>query len=235
MCIPCILIPLLVGLISALLGYLLGRLLSKGNDNSDDLRIQLGNLTKERDKHLSLSNNLTGEVDGWKTKFGNLEAELASLKANANVSVDNSADLATIAQLKADLEACRNHSSGLSAQISSLSGELEGLKLSASTPVDLPFDADLAASVFGKKIKQDDLKIVEGIGPKIEELFHAAGIKTWKSLSEASFETCRAILDGGGEHYQVHDPATWPKQSLLAYEGKWAELKAWQDVLDGGK
>ena len=104
MCIPCILIPLLVGLISAILGYLLGKLLSKGNDNSDDLRIQLGNLTKDRDKHLSLSNSLSGDVDSWKTKFGSLEAELASLRANANVSVDNSADLATIAQLRADLE-----------------------------------------------------------------------------------------------------------------------------------
>ena len=151
MCIPCILIPLLVGLISAILGYLLGKLLSKGNDNSDDLRIQLGNLTKDRDKHLSLSNSLSGDVDSWKTKFGSLEAELASLRANANVSVDNSADLATIAQLRADLEACRNS------------------KLSVTL---LPFDADLAASVYGKKIKQDDLKIVEGIGPKIEELFH---------------------------------------------------------------
>ena len=70
MCIPCILIPLLVGLISAILGYLLGKLLSKGNDNSDDLRIQLGNLTKDRDKHLSLSNSLSGDVDSWKTKFG---------------------------------------------------------------------------------------------------------------------------------------------------------------------
>ena len=214
MCIPCILIPLLVGLISAILGYLLGKLLSKGNDNSDDLRIQLGNLTKDRDKHLSLSNSLSGDVDSWKTKFGSLEAELASLRANANVSVDNSADLATIAQLRADLEACRNS------------------KLSVTL---LPFDADLAASVYGKKIKQDDLKIVEGIGPKIEELFHAAGINTWKGLSEASFETCRAILDGGGEQYQVHEPGTWPKQSLMAYEGKWAELKAWQDELDGGK
>ena len=193
MCIPCILIPLLVGLISAILGYLLGKLLSKGNDNSDDLRIQLGNLTKDRDKHLSLSNSLSGDVDSWKTKFGSLEAELASLRANANVSVDNSADLATIAQLRADLEACRNS------------------KLSVT------------------------LLLVEGIGPKIEELFHAAGINTWKGLSEASFETCRAILDGGGEQYQVHDPGTWPKQSLMAYEGKWAELKAWQDELDGGK
>ena len=110
---------------------------------------------KRQDKHLSLSNSLSGDVDSWKTKFGSLEAELASLRANANVSVDNSADLATIAQLRADLEACRNS------------------KLSVTL---LPFDADLAASVYGKKIKQDDLKIVEGIGPKIEELFHAAGI-----------------------------------------------------------
>jgi hypothetical protein len=33
----------------------------------------------------------------------------------------------------------------------------------------------------------------------------------------------------------VHIPATWPKQAEMAAAGKWDELKAWQDELDGGK
>jgi hypothetical protein len=31
------------------------------------------------------------------------------------------------------------------------------------------------------------------------------------------------------------NPGTWPKQAELAAEGKWDELKAWQEELDGGK
>jgi len=76
---------------------------------------------------------------------------------------------------------------------------------------------------------------VEGIGPKIEELYHNAGIKTWKELSETTVEKSQAILDEAGERFSVHNPATWSKQAELAYQGKWQELKDWQETLDGGK
>jgi len=33
----------------------------------------------------------------------------------------------------------------------------------------------------------------------------------------------------------MHNPGTWPKQAEMAAEGKWDELKVWQDELDGGK
>ena len=93
----------------------------------------------------------------------------------------------------------------------------------------------IATETLGKRVVQDDLKIVEGIGPKIEELIHADGIKTWKQLSETSVETLKDILSRAGERFVMHDPQTWPRQSLLAHEGKWAELRTWQDQLDGGK
>lgn len=37
------------------------------------------------------------------------------------------------------------------------------------------------------------------------------------------------ILNKVGERFQIHNPGTWPKQSMMAYEGKWQELKDWQD------
>lgn len=146
--------------------------------------------------------------------------------------------------LQADLDSCRANTSKLNASISSLQAELNALKTKGSSGAQsfatvteslVPFDANLALSVYGKKIKQDDLKIVEGIGPKIEELYHNAGIKTWKALSETSLEKSQEILDNAGDRYTIHNPGTWAKQSLLAYQGKWKELKDWQDTLDGGK
>ena len=93
----------------------------------------------------------------------------------------------------------------------------------------------LEITIDGKSYKQDDLKIVEGIGPKIEELFKTSGILTWKALGETSVDRLREILSKAGERYNVHDPNTWPRQSKMAYEGKWQELKDWQNTLEGGR
>lgn len=87
----------------------------------------------------------------------------------------------------------------------------------------------------GKKIKQDDLKVIEGIGPKIEELLHAAGIKTWADLASAATETVQAVLDEAGPRYRMHDPATWAKQAALAATAEWEALEAYQDHLQGGR
>ena len=106
----------------------------------------------------------------------------------------------------------------------------------ASSAVALiPFDAAAAKAIFGKNIKENDLTIVEGIGPKIQELFHNHQIKTWKELSECTVDKCQSVLDSGGDNYKIHKPGTWPKQAKFAYEGKWAELLKWQEELDGGK
>ncbi|MBK8194984.1 MAG: hypothetical protein IPK76_17900 [Lewinellaceae bacterium] len=87
----------------------------------------------------------------------------------------------------------------------------------------------------GKKFKADDLQIVEGIGPKIAELLHKAGIKTWLQLSEAAPDKIKEILEGGGSQFNIHDPSTWPAQAALADQGNWDALKKLQDELTGGK
>ena len=97
------------------------------------------------------------------------------------------------------------------------------------------FDAYEAKAAMGKRIKKDDLKIVEGIGPKIEGLFHASGIKTWKALSEISTDRCQEILSSAGDRYRIHDPASWPMQAKMAHQGEWSALAKWQDDHKSGK
>jgi predicted flap endonuclease-1-like 5' DNA nuclease len=148
--------------------------------------------------------------------------------------------------LQADLDACKANTRSLNAKISSLEADLAAKanfsasgtatqSFAANVPPALLFDGILAKTIYGKSIKENDLKIVEGIGPKIEALFNAAGITTWRELSATPTERLQAILDGGGENYAIHNPSTWAKQALLAYEGKWQELKDWQQNLLGGK
>lgn len=81
----------------------------------------------------------------------------------------------------------------------------------------------------------DDLKVVEGIGPKIEDLLHRAGIRTFAQLALTPPEHIKAILNAAGSRFQIHDPSTWPQQAALARDEQWEELKVWQDQLKGGK
>ena len=82
---------------------------------------------------------------------------------------------------------------------------------------------------------EDDLKKIEGVGPKIESLMKEGGLKTWTQVAAASPESIKEILVAAGSRYQMHDPTSWPLQAGMAAEGKWDELEKWQDEHKGGK
>ena len=96
-------------------------------------------------------------------------------------------------------------------------------------------EAPKAAPAAAASGKPDDLKKIEGVGPKIAEILAASGIITYSDLAGASVETLRSTLDAAGNRYKSHDPSTWAAQAKMAAEGKWDELKVWQDELDGGR
>ncbi|MFJ1328690.1 50S ribosomal protein L21 [Capnocytophaga canimorsus] len=86
----------------------------------------------------------------------------------------------------------------------------------------------------GKVAKADDLKKVEGIGPKAAEALVAAGVDTFAKLSKKSADEIKTILTEASSTLAHLDPQTWPQQAQLAAEGKWDELKKWQNELNGG-
>jgi NADH-quinone oxidoreductase subunit I len=84
--------------------------------------------------------------------------------------------------------------------------------------------------------KPDDLKIVEGIGPKIASVLQAAGINTFAQLAAAEVDRIRQILETADPKLlNLANPTTWPKQAKLAAEGKWDALQKWQDKLKAGQ
>ncbi|MEO6189518.1 MAG: hypothetical protein ABIO44_03220, partial [Saprospiraceae bacterium] len=54
-----------------------------------------------------------------------------------------------------------------------------------------------------RKYKKDDLKAIEGIGPKIEGILHNAGIWTWGQLSTFDVSDLKSILEKAGDRYQL--------------------------------
>jgi hypothetical protein len=82
--------------------------------------------------------------------------------------------------------------------------------------------------------KADDLKIIEGVGPKIASVLNEAGITTFAHMALKSAGDLRKILDDAGIG-AIADPTTWPEQAALAAEGKMDALKELQDKLQGGR
>jgi NADH-quinone oxidoreductase subunit I len=82
----------------------------------------------------------------------------------------------------------------------------------------------------------DDLKRIEGIGPKISGLLGAAGINTFSQLAAVEVDRITQILEEADPKLlQLADPKTWPRQAKLAAEGKWEALEKWQERLKGGR
>ena len=84
-------------------------------------------------------------------------------------------------------------------------------------------------------VLSDDLTKIEGIGKKIAALLAKENINTYKDLSKCSIKKLQLILDTAGSKFNVHDPATWPKQAKLAADGQWETLTSLQEELKGGK
>jgi NADH-quinone oxidoreductase subunit I len=82
----------------------------------------------------------------------------------------------------------------------------------------------------------DDLKRVEGIGPKISGVLQAAGIETFAQLADTDVDRIKEILEEADPKLlRLADPTTWPRQARLAATGKWEALEKWQDRMRGGR
>lgn len=131
-----------------------------------------------------------------------------------------------LGQLDAELDECRS-----SASVEIVEEPMVSASLGA-TPV-----AATVAPVVTPPIstKPDNLKLIEGIGPKIEQLLRKEGIQTFRELSTTPAETILRILRAAGPRFQMHDPGTWPKQAEFAADEKWEELGAFQNALNKGR
>lgn len=109
----------------------------------------------------------------------------------------------------------------------------EAWKEAEAGPTTHEAQAEVPTAEAAASVQEDDLKVIEGIGPKLEQVLKEAGIRTYRDLATKTPEELRAILDAAGVA-RISNPQTWPEQAKLAAEGKWEELKRLQETLKGG-
>ncbi|MEO0042775.1 MAG: hypothetical protein RL329_2223 [Bacteroidota bacterium] len=94
-------------------------------------------------------------------------------------------------------------------------------------------DAMLVESIVN--VGPDDLKKIEGIGPKIEQILNDGGIRTFKQLAVSNADAIKELLLQAGPRFRMHDPATWMEQADLAAKCDWTTLDTLQKALKGGR
>lgn len=89
------------------------------------------------------------------------------------------------------------------------------------------------APVVEDKTIPDNLRLIEGIGPKISSVLADAGIVSFAQLAATGVEELRQILTDAG--VRIAYPGTWPEQAALAAAQSWEDLRRLQSQLDRGR
>lgn len=76
--------------------------------------------------------------------------------------------------------------------------------------------------------KADDLKKLDGIGPKIAALFKDQKVDTFAKLAKLEDGKLSDLIQEAGVRVRKGDPQYWKKQADLAAQDKWDEVKKLQ-------
>jgi len=102
--------------------------------------------------------------------------------------------------------------------------------LGATTPVVAPAPEPAPPAAAS----DDDLRRVEGIGPRIATALTAAGLGTYAAVADASDGDLRAALKDAGLRF-APSLSTWARQARLLADGDEAGFVALTDMLVAGR
>lgn len=205
---PCWLLWLLASLLSALLGYLIGWAQYKPCcDKIEEAEAEV--------------KKLHAGITDWEAKYRELQYKRGELEK------DNTA-------LRASLNQCEADKAALNAKLSVKGSPTTSRDIDSGTTTLAVADLDLGgrSTDYIALVGLDNFQIIEGIGPKIEQILKNSGYITWASLAEAKYEDLKKVLDEAGPRYRIHDPQSWPEQARMAAQGKWNKLIEYQKSLD---
>ena len=234
--------------VTFLLGFWVGRIgLSKYRREAKELEDQINMHhaeTQGRNDQSKEIEKLTEKIRLLEDRNTQLKQEATNNRSAITAKTALESKLATqqqlVAQLRSDLERHKKNQANFSqpAEVARTVAPKE-----EKTPIEKPVEPTpkkktpkpTPPPVSNGNSDGDDLKKIEGVGPKIEQLLNDGGIKSYADLINAGSDQIKEILVAAGPQYKVHDPSTWGNQAKLASEEKWDELLQMQTELKGGK
>lgn len=180
---------------------------------------------------------LIGWVVEWLIDVVYWRPRLRAARAELETCRQQLADEQERAKLfQAKIEALEEEGKGLRARVQRLEGERDRYRHERDAALaELRSYAAAAVEPEASPAAGDDLKRIEGIGPKIERLLQQAGVRTFEELAATPAARLKELLAAGGSRFRLADPGSWPQQARLAAEGRWDELEAYQKMLKGGR
>jgi predicted flap endonuclease-1-like 5' DNA nuclease len=108
------------------------------------------------------------------------------------------------------------------------------LDKSQDTEPDLP-ESGAEEGLPSEPDSPDDLKRIQGIGPKIASVLNEAGILTFAQLAATEVGRLQQILaESDSRMLRLADPSAWPQQAELAAAEDWDGLDALRGTLRAG-
>jgi predicted flap endonuclease-1-like 5' DNA nuclease len=135
---------------------------------------------------------VSARVEGAEARASELEAALIAARSELDVSQGRIADFdARLATSHVDITAAHERIGQLEAQLHEHE-DGEAVVNAFTSPVETPFGTAAADHV-------DDLKVIRGIGPRMEELLTSLGITSWEQLAALDSEGVAAVDNALGE------------------------------------
>ena len=142
-------------------------------------------------------------------------------------------EAAEVADVKATKEEAAPAAETKKAEVEAKADETKA-KEETTTSKEVAEEATAEKPKKASKADSDDLTKVEGIGPKGAEALIKAGVDSYEKLANTKPDKIKDILTEASSRMAHLDPTSWPKQAKMAADGKWDELKDWQDKAKAG-
>jgi predicted flap endonuclease-1-like 5' DNA nuclease len=180
----------------------------------------------------------------WQGRYSKLEADLAGVRDAAATSDAARADwesrhnkinadwTARFATIESELTASRNRAASLDTSIADWQGRYRTLETdhaNCGTRI-LGLSTQLAEATSGP----DDLLLIEGIGPKINQALIASGVTKWKQVRDADEATLRAAIEKAGITF-APSITTWSGQAKYLCDGDKVGFTAYTEFLTSGQ
>jgi len=163
-----------------------------------------------------------GIVIGWLIRSVTARRQVA----NARSQHPDAVELERLRGRIANLEPVVAERDQLRAELDAAPGATAPLSAETRLPeVGVAPDVSAASVVLGRPVVQDDLTLIPGVGPNVEQLCHGIGIRTWYDLATTEASLLRTMLVDAGPRFSTHDPSLWPEMARLLSEGKWQEFR----------